>query len=159
MIWVWGRIKDQTRVVPCISLLLFKPSHTYTAFDLTTGRVTTMNKNHNQPPRLPSFRITRPDITNLRQMVVPLKITGFQDWGQSAGELGFQSQTLPRESSGEFVESHSAAQGFTKSGHETLQGRRQPDLPGPQPHCRAVLMRKRLSKTTLHLSKTFRTLA
>lgn len=50
MIWVWGRIKDQRHMVPCISLLLFKPSHTYTASDLTTDRVTTMNKNHNYLP-------------------------------------------------------------------------------------------------------------
>lgn len=57
-----------------ISLMLFKPSHTYAALDLTTD-----SHYHEQepqlPPRLSSFRITLPPgIINLKQMVVLLKI-------------------------------------------------------------------------------------
>lgn len=57
-----------------ISLMLFKPSHTYAALDLTTD-----SHYHEQepqlPPRLSSFRITLlPGIINLKQMVVLLKI-------------------------------------------------------------------------------------
>lgn len=90
----------------------------YMASDLTTGRVTTMNKNHNylldcHPSRLHCHLTTQ----TWGECLYPENHRNIGHSSLAGSWGGLQSQPPPRE--GSVVGSNLAAQGFTKSGHET----------------------------------------